>query len=160
MQQGLPSSDRYCDSIPPPLRRGRVSRHFQRIGDTCCLHPFASGSAFLVYRLTTQQCSLYVTDCYLATPFPEFLHTASALELPPILGICYMAFWCYHDRTFTCKHLSAWLGTPQSVRQGAFERKALDKRPVTTPTPSAPLRQQTTHCGCARRRNQNMIEIT
>ncbi len=113
MLQGLPSSDRYCDNIPPPLRRGRISPQIQKIGDICGLHPFVSGSAFLFESLiTTQQCSLHVTDCYLATLFPEVLLTASALELPPILGICYMAFWCYHGRTLTCKHLSAWLGTP------------------------------------------------
>ena len=33
------------------------------------------------------------------------LHTASILESLPALGICYIVFWLYYDRTFTCKHL-------------------------------------------------------
>lgn len=56
-----------------------------------------------------------ITDCQFAPPL-RVLHTASTLRSPPTLGICYLAFWSCQSRTFTCKHLQAFLGTPCTSR--------------------------------------------
>ena len=54
------------------------------------------------------------TLCYgllICSPRIEDLHTASTQESLLALGICYLVSWFYQDRTFTCKHLQAYLGT-------------------------------------------------
>ena len=54
---------KYYVNIPPPIRRGRTTLHFRILSVACCLHLSVSGSTFLIYPLTTQQFSLYATDC-------------------------------------------------------------------------------------------------
>ena len=104
MMRDLPSSYRYCGNIPLPLRRGRATQHFQILYVAYGLHPRGSGSAFLL--LCDYDAAVF-TSCYGLLPCsPRLgLHTASALESLPVPGICYMAFWRYHGRTYTCKHL-------------------------------------------------------
>ena len=78
---------------------GRMSTGWTR-GRFRYSHPDDAAVFALRYGLLT--CSPYV--------YRDIFH-ALTLESLPILGVCYMAFWFYHGRTCTCKHLKAWLGT-------------------------------------------------
>ena len=112
----LPSSNTGFLNIPLPLRRERIISHFQFLEIICCLHQSESGSTFL-FIANLRRSSIHfmlrtvsLLTLTLLTGRQAVTHFINAMLYLPLhhatlllqMGICYMAFWFYHVRTFTC----------------------------------------------------------